>query len=284
MDVMKPYFTIFTPTYNRADLLCRVYESLKRQTFKDFEWLIIDDGSTDNTKDVVKVFCENGGVTIRYVYQENGHKKIAFNHGVREAKGFLFIPADSDDEFELDTLEIFRDVYEKQSDDIKNNISGVACLCKNEKGDIIGDKYPSDEWLSNSLDMRYRYHVSGEKWGCIKTEILKAYPFPENVEGHVPENVIWTPIAKKYKAIFINKPLRTYFTNESDSITHVGFTRKNSHGSFLLAKTIIENELVFFFYDPISFIKSASNYTRFRLSMFDVDKKQESRGLEKINF
>ena len=274
MDALKPYFTIFTPTYNRADRLHRVYDSLNNQTMKDFEWLIIDDGSTDNTREVVDAFINKNEMQIRYIWQENGHKKKAFNHGVREANGFLFIPADSDDTFEGDTLQTFKEVYEKQSNDIQSKISGVVCLCKDEQGNVIGDKYPSHEWLSDGLEMRYSFSIAGEKWGCIKTDILKSYPFPENVEGHVPENVIWTPIAKKYKAIFINKPLRTYFTNEFDSITHSGFAKKNAHGAYLLAKTVLENELDYFFKKPVSFIKAAANYTRFKLNIpVDVKKK-----------
>lgn len=76
---------------------------------------------------------------------------MAFNHGVREASGFLFIPADSDDEFDNDTLQVFKETYEKQSKDVKNIISGVVCLCKDEQGNIIGDNYPKDEALRHRV-------------------------------------------------------------------------------------------------------------------------------------
>jgi len=280
MDAIKPYFTVFTPTYNRANRLHRVYDSLNNQTMKDFEWLIIDDGSTDNTREVVDAFISKNEMQIRYIWQENGHKKKAFNHGVKKAKGFLFIPADSDDAFDADTLQTFKEVYEKQSEEVRSKISGIVCLCKDEYGNIIGDKYPSDEWLSDGLEMRYSYSISGEKWGCIKTNILRSYPFPDYVEGHVPEGVIWTPIAKKYKAIFINKPLRTYFTNESDSITHSSCAKKNAHGAYLLAKTILEHEFGFFFKNPFAFIKAAANYTRFKLSIQPDVKKKTTLSLE----
>jgi glycosyltransferase involved in cell wall biosynthesis len=263
MVEIKPYFTVFTPTYNRAHLLHRVYNSLNSQTFKDFEWLIVDDGSTDNTKEIVDSYILDGIMDIRYIWQPNGHKKSAFNHGVKEAKGFFFIPADSDDSFEHDTLETFKTAYESLSLDIQQKISGIACLCKDQQGNLIGDKFPKDNWVSNNLEMRYKYHVSGEKWGCVKTSILKDFPFPE-IEGHVPENVIWTPIAKNYDALFINKVLRTYYVNESYSITN-SYNIKNAHGHFLLAKNTLENELDYFFYSPLSFIKASVNFTRFKL-------------------
>ncbi|WFE68800.1 glycosyltransferase family 2 protein [Thiomicrospira sp. R3] len=279
MDVAKPYFTVFTPTYNRADRLHRVYDSLKEQTFKDFEWLIVDDGSTDNTKEVVDSYISEGIMLIRYIWQPNGHKKIAFNHGVKEAKGFLFIPADSDDTFDCDTLEIFKVAYETQPSNIQQTLSGVVCLCKDEQGNVIGDEFSQDNWITNGLEMRYKYHISGEKWGCIRTSILKHYPFPE-IEGHVPESVIWTPIAKKYNGVFINKTLRTYYVDECDSITNSGYDKRNAHGAFLLSKMVLENELKYFFYSPLSFIKAAANFTRFRLGVPKTIKEKYKLRLE----
>ncbi|NOF19698.1 glycosyltransferase family A protein [Vibrio cholerae] len=273
MESMKPYFTVFTPTYNRADRLFRVYNSLKNQTLNDFEWLIIDDGSTDNTKEVVEEFIGRNEISIRYIYQENGHKKKAFNHAVREAKGYFFIPADSDDEFDSNTLSIFKEIYNKQPEDVKTVISGVVCLCKSEDGSIIGDEFPKSEWLSDQFEMRYVHSIKGEKWGCIKTDILRLFPFPESVMGHVPENVIWTPIAKKYKTIFINEPLRTYFTDEFDSITNSKFSKVNAHGALILSKVTLEHELNYFFYNPVHFIKTAANYTRFKLHVDRQDRK-----------
>lgn len=96
---LRPLFTVFTPTYNRAHLLHRVYESLKKQTCKDFEWLIVDDGSTDATGDLIAAWQQESltDFPIRYIWQDNGHKKSAFNRGVKEAHGELFVPWDSDD-------------------------------------------------------------------------------------------------------------------------------------------------------------------------------------------
>jgi len=99
-------FTVFTPTSNRAHTLSRVYESLKRQTFRDFEWLIVDDGSTDNTREVVEGWQREKLFIIRYFWQKNAHKKVAFNRGVLEADGKFFITLDSDDEALPEALDI----------------------------------------------------------------------------------------------------------------------------------------------------------------------------------
>ena len=97
--------TIFTPTYNRASLLVKAYNSLKTQTCFDFEWLIIDDGSTDNTKSLVDSFIDEGLINIRYYYQENRGQYYAHNTAARLAKGELFTFLDSDDAYLEQTVE-----------------------------------------------------------------------------------------------------------------------------------------------------------------------------------
>ena len=110
---MEYKFTIFTPTYNRADLLKKLYESLKNQSFKNFEWLIVDDGSTDNTCETIQGFQEENIIDIRYIKKENGGKQRAYNVGVENAKGELFICLDSDDIYVENGLEIILKYWEK---------------------------------------------------------------------------------------------------------------------------------------------------------------------------
>lgn len=93
---MVPTFTVFTPTYNRAHTLLRVFSSLQAQTFQDFEWLIVDDGSTDGTEELIKHWGSESHFPVRYFKQENRGKHVAFNRGVREATGQFFLPLDSD--------------------------------------------------------------------------------------------------------------------------------------------------------------------------------------------
>ncbi|MGI6223221.1 MAG: glycosyltransferase family 2 protein [Prevotella sp.] len=102
-------FSIFTPTYNRSKLLPRLFESLLRQNLKDFEWLIVDDGSTDETHTIIENFMRHSYFPIRYFFKENGGKHRAINYGVKNAEGELFFIADSDDLLLPNSLQIVAD-------------------------------------------------------------------------------------------------------------------------------------------------------------------------------
>ena len=133
-------FTVFTPTYNRAHTLPRAFESLKRQTFRDFEWLIVDDGSTDNTRELIEVWQKDSSFPIRYFWQENAHKKTAFNLGVKEARGELFLPLDSDDEALPDALKILDQHWNNIPESERGKFSSVTGLCVDERGGVVDTK------------------------------------------------------------------------------------------------------------------------------------------------
>lgn len=260
----KYTFTVFTPTYNRAHTLPRVYESLKKQTFRDFEWLIVDDGSTDGTRELVESWLAESPFPIRYFWQENRHKKVAFNRGVRAAQGRFFLTLDSDDECVPSALERFLWHWNNIPLSQQERFSGVTALCMNEEGRIVGEKFPCKDYIdSDSLEIWYRYGVKGEKWGFIKTEILKLYPFPEDVDGHVPEGIVWSEIGKRYKTRFVNEVLRIYYQKDQGRLMNSGDVEKNAHGHFIWMEYILENEISWFRYKPTWFLKVAANYTRF---------------------
>ena len=226
------FFTVFTPSYNRARTLHRVYESLQHQTFRDFEWLIVDDGSTDGTKSIVEAWQKEANFPIHYVWQENGHKKKAFNHGVSLAKGELFLTADSDDAFPPTALERFVHHWLAIPEHERIHFVGVCGLCQDTQGKIVGDAFPGDWGIdSDSLEMRYRFGVRGEKWGFNRTDILRAHPFPEHLPGHVPESVVWTAIAARYKTRFINEVVRTYFQDAGNQVTQTRNPARDAAGS-----------------------------------------------------
>lgn len=206
-------FTIFTPTYNRAHTLPRVYESLKRQTFRDFEWLVIDDGSTDHTAEVVLQWIHEGILPIRYIKQPHGHKKVAFNRAVREAHGMFLLPLDSDDELLPNALEQLYKAWQHIPESQREQFAGVCGLCIDACGRVVRDRFPKDVIYSDSLEMFYVYRVRGEKQGCIRVDILRDFPFPEEIQGYVPENVVWNRIAERFKTAFINVPIRVYHSD-----------------------------------------------------------------------
>jgi glycosyltransferase involved in cell wall biosynthesis len=255
-------FTVFTPTYNRAHSLERVYESLSSQSFRDFEWLVVDDGSNDNTRKLIMKWSAEASFTIRYLFQTNQGKHVAFNRAVHEAKGMFFLVADSDDWFVPEALERFRYYWLQIPGQVRDQFTGVTCLCMDQGGVIIGTRFPDNPTDSDSLEIRYRYRVSGEKWGFHRTDVLRQFPFPVQ-EGmkYVPEGIVWGRIARRYKTRFINETLRIYAGDAGNQLTK----RTPREAAFLRIyyAEVMSNELDFFIDDPWSFVKIAVHYVRF---------------------
>ena len=190
--------TVFTPTYNRKQLLARAYRSLTVQTVKDFEWLIVDDGSTDNTDDVVKKWIDEGIIRIRYYYRPNGGKMRAHNTGTGLAQTELFVCLDSDDYFIETAVEDLLAAYDSAAgyEGSGRHLGGVVAHkgCTDEK--LLGSKSFPDVKYSTLYGL-YLKGFSGETTLMYKTEILKMFPFPE-IEGekYVPEDYIYDKIDK----------------------------------------------------------------------------------------
>ena len=199
--------TILTPTFNRAHLLPRLFESLTHQTDFNFEWLVMDDGSTDGTSDLFagKTFL-SAPFPIRYYWQENGGKHRALNAGVKQAKGdFIFI-ADSDDWLLPQSVAIVGLHTSAIADD--NTFAGVAGLDVFDDERIVGTGLPQDIIDCNAMDIRYRYHVDGDLKEVFKTTVLQEFPFPEiQDEKFCPEQLVWFRIAQKYKLRYFNTPI-----------------------------------------------------------------------------
>jgi len=250
------YVTIFTPSYNRANTLQRVYSSLVNQTYKNFEWLIVDDGSIDNTKEVIESFKEKNEICIRYYYQENAGKHTAINMGVNMAQGDMFVIADSDDSFLPDSLEYLLYYWVQVKD--KSEIKGITCRCINEKAEFVGNKPIPEPFMDISeLDIRFKMKYNYEMWGMIRTEVMREFPFPET-KGlrFYPECIIWNRMARKYKTRYINKGLRIYFQDQENATMNKGSSTRANENFYMWIHYI--NEVFDYFkYDPIFFIKAA---------------------------
>ncbi len=190
--------TIFTPAYNRAYIIDKLYYSLLTQTNSNFEWLIVDDGSTDNTRELISTFILESKIDIRYFRQENGGKHQAINRGIQEAKGELFFIVDSDDQLASEAIERVSYYYDEIKED--ETFAGVCGLKAYFTGERIGGESDFCILDCNALDFRYKYHIVGDMAEVFRTEILKKYPFPEfEGEKFCPEGVVWNRIAQKYK-------------------------------------------------------------------------------------
>jgi glycosyltransferase involved in cell wall biosynthesis len=266
----RPYdhlFTVFTPTYNREDTLHRVYESLAAQTFRDFEWLVCDDGSTDNTRELVERWAGEASFPIRYIRQPNQGKHVAYNHGVREARGELFLALDSDDACVPHALERFKAVWESIPEPDRARFSAVTALCVDQHGRLVGDRFPFDPTDSDSLEIRYRFKVRGEKWGFQRTDVLKEFPFPV-VDGsrHVPPSVAWNAIARRYKTRYVNEALRIYYVHERmDTLSNLRARVRHANGLALRHRSVLEHDLRWLPVAPIRFAACAVNYVRYSL-------------------
>ena len=118
--------TVLTPSYNRGDLLKNLYQSLREQIFDDFEWIVVDDGSTDSTSEIITHFKEDKKIVIKYIKQSNGGKHTAINAGVKISTGELIIIVDSDDTLPKDSLLIINNQYLKIREDA--TVGGVCGL------------------------------------------------------------------------------------------------------------------------------------------------------------
>ena len=212
-----PLFTVFTPTYNRAHTLHRVYDSLCAQTLRDFEWLVVDDGSTDNTATLIADWAKSADFPIRYSKQEHLGKHIAHNLAVREARGQMFVPLDSDDACLPHALERMMYWWNTIPPDQRTEFCGVTGLAIDQNQKLVGDRFPCQPFDATMRELRYVHHVMGEKGTCKLTEILRQYPFPEVAHGHyLPEGIVWLDIAKRFKSRAVNEVFRVYYIDDDE--------------------------------------------------------------------
>ena len=198
--------TVFTPVYNRGNLLPVLYKSLCSQTFKEFEWVIVDDGSTDNTSKVVQGFLSAGLLRIKYFKQKNGGKHAAINRGVQEASYEIFIIVDSDDYILNTSLERISILFKQVEND--DTFAGIAGLMSYPTGRLIGSGLPFDKLAASALDIRMKWKVSGDLCEVFKTKVLKEFPFPTfEDERFCPEALVWNRIAQKYNLLYLNEVL-----------------------------------------------------------------------------
>lgn len=195
---MKPTyeFTVFTPTYNRAYIIEKLYTSLKQQTFRNFEWLVVDDGSSDNTEALFSRLQKEAVFPIRYIKVKNGGKHRAINVGVQNAKGRLFFIVDSDDFLMDDALERVLAVERSIPAERKTQFSGVRGLRCYPDGSIIGTKFSNEAYTDMTQLEEAKLGVSGDKCEAFYTEVMRKFPFPEfEGENFLTECVVWDKMA-----------------------------------------------------------------------------------------
>lgn len=198
--------TVFTPTYNRAYCLKQCYDSLVNQTNLDFVWLIIDDGSIDNTKELVKSWIDEGKIEIIYFYQKNLGMHGAHNTAYNLINTELNVCIDSDDFMPADGVDNIIKFWAANKND---KYAGIVGLDADKNGNIIGTKIPADVLASTLHDLYNKHKISGDKKLVYRTEVVKKYPpypiFKE--EKFVPLGYLYQLIDQDYQLLTLNKVL-----------------------------------------------------------------------------
>ena len=193
--------TILTPTYNRANILGNLYKSLQEQLSYNFDWLIVDDGSADDTEQLASEFMKEEKFSVRYVKKVNGGKHTALNCGIREIETPLTIIVDSDDTLLPHAIQIIEEYYEKYKAD---ESIGVLCFLKCKQDGELVVAFSQDEFVGSYVENRVKNSLPGDMAEVFYTETLKQYPFPEfEGERFLSEDVVWIPMALKYQSVFI---------------------------------------------------------------------------------
>lgn len=229
--------TILTPTFNRRHTLPRLYESLKRQQVNTFEWLIIDDGSTDQTEEYIARISAEGNIPIRYLKQKNQGKHIALNTGVNKAKGDWVFIVDSDDFLDIDALQLIeKNIYK--------NVGYQQCYRRQfTDGRIIGKKIVQDIFIGSATQAGNIYQ--GDLAYVFETKVLKKFPFPKFPnEKFVPELYIWNKISDEHQIIFFSHsaPYICEYLDDGYTKRFKEHLKKNPFGFLLFYRNQINRE------------------------------------------
>ena len=196
--------TVFTSTYNRKKEIENLYNSLLKQTYKNFEWVVVDDGSKDKTNEFFNKIINDNKIEINYILQPNSGKHIAFNKGVELAKSELFICVDSDDILTDNALELIIQYYEKFKDN--SSICGFVFLKGYDNNKPVTEFFPNECIVANYNEYIINSNFKGDKCEVFLTNILKKYKFESfEDEKFLAEGYLWSIIGNKYDYVFINK-------------------------------------------------------------------------------
>lgn len=240
--------TIFTPSYNRKNELTKLYSSLLKQNSKDFEWLIVDDGSSDDTKEYIEKLKKEKRVNINYIYKENGGKQSAYNLGLDNAKGDIFICIDSDDILKENILSIIIEDFKKISK--RKDIAGIMYVQGyiSNQNKIIGTYFPEDDMIETCHNVYHKHKVTGDKLIVLKSSVAKEYYFPM-IEGEkfVPEALIYNRMSLKYCFICKNTiaAYKEYLVG-GYSNNYFNLVKRNPLGNALYFKEAYDFEKTFY--------------------------------------
>lgn len=214
--------SVLTPTYNRAYTLPRLFDSLLAQTYTDFEWVLIDDGSTDDTISLVQDMILKATFPVKFKRTPNGGKHRAINIGIDLVEGEMILFLDSDDWLRNDALEWIVKIESTIAAKDKCRYAGVQGLKCHTNGEIVGTTFEGTMLDSTTIN-RKNFSIRGDKAEVYYTYLIKKYPFPEfEGEKFATERLVWNQIAAEGKLVrYFNEPIY-YCEYLSDGLTYPG--------------------------------------------------------------
>ena len=196
--------TVLTATYNRAGYLGRLYESLQRQKDKHFQWLVIDDGSTDATETLIRSFSPD--FELDYYKKQNGGKHTALNYSHPYIRGKYLVMVDSDDFLEDTAIETIRRDWAEYGDN--DSIACLSYLKRNTDGQNISELQDEEVCISDHIRFRLNGKRGGDRCEVLRTAAFKRYPLPEYPgERFMSEGYLWNSVAREYKTVYINRAI-----------------------------------------------------------------------------
>ena len=206
----KYKFSICTPCFNSSKTIELVYQSIKELTYKNFEWIIVNDFSTDNTADIIMDIINKSDVDISfYNLDENKMVTYCYNLAVKNSHSEFLILLDHDDRIVSNAFERFLYYWDGVSDSNKENLAGMIANCDDENGNLVGTLFPDSPYINGFFELIFDDRVRGEKFFCYKTDIMKTNNFPL-VDRYVPEGTVMWNISALYQTLFFNESLRIY--------------------------------------------------------------------------
>ena len=235
--------SVLTPTFNRASFLERVYRSLlkNKECIQNIEWLIMDDGSTDNTKSVIEKLKDENEIEIKYYYQENQGKMVAINKLVGQATGDLIIDCDSDDYFTKDAFKVIKEEFEKHKEE--KNIYGLCFLKYDKNGKNMGNNFKKEK--TTMFDLYFKEGETGEKAIVFYSNIRKQYKHGlEKNERFVTEARMYHKMDEKYKMICVNEPIMICEYQEKGYTKNISRQfKENPNGYYKYFQEILKKDM-----------------------------------------
>lgn len=268
-------FTVFTATYNRAHCLHRVADSLAAQTFNDFEWLIVDDGSTDHTRELVETYQRTFDFPVRYRWQRNLGQHYACNRGLGLARGELFCMVDSDDAIVPEALALLDATWRNLPARERGRFFGVGGLCVDERGVLVGDSLPTDVFDTDPLEMTFRWRIKGQKWWCVRTDLLRLHRWQE--APYKSPNP-WYDLSRHYRVRLIDRPLKIFYQDDPEQ--SLSRARGKLHPEMVRHRNleILNDYLQFVGFDPLGYLQVAIHLGRCQWHL-GVDLKHQWRAV-----